>query len=124
MNKVILKGRLTKDTEIRYTQSSEPKAFSMFSIAVSRFKKDECDFVNCKAWGKTAEFINKYFKKGQEILIEGRIEVNTSELDGVKTTFTNVVVEQVDFCGSKGQTQSDEQTNNAVSGVEDEDLPF
>ena len=131
MNKVVLKGRLTKDIELRYTQSAEPKAFAMFSVVVNRFKKDECDFINCKAWGKTAEFLSKYFTKGQEILLEGRIEVNTSDTDGVKTTFTNVVAEQVEFCGNKGgnTTQDDTIGSTPTAGFtptteEDDDLPF
>lgn len=126
MNRVILKGRLTKDVELRYTQSAEPKAFAMFSVAVNRFKKDECDFITCKAWGKTAEVLEKYFKKGQEILLEGRIEVNVSDTDGVKTTFTNVVAEQVEFCGNKGQSTANTNSNNEVTGhmEDDDDLPF
>lgn len=123
MNKVILKGRLTKDIELRYTQSAEPKAFAMFSVAVNRFKKDECDFINCKAWGKTAEFLGKYFSKGQEILLEGRIEVSTSDTDGVKTIFTNVVAEQVEFCGNKGSNITQVE-NTSTAQEEDDDLPF
>lgn len=117
MNKVILKGRLTKDIEVKYTQSADPKAYAMFSVAVNRFK-DGADFINCKAWGKTAEFLGKYFTKGQEILIEGRIEVSQAETDGVKTTFTNVVAERVDFCGSKGNA------GNVETNQEDDELPF
>ena len=127
MNKVILKGRLTKDIELRYTQSAEPKAFAMFGVAVNRqFKKDECDFINCKAWGKTAEVLGKYFKKGQEILLEGRIEVSVSDTDGVKTTFVNVVAEQVEFCGSKGDngTSNNSNVEEQPTTEEDDDLPF
>ena len=125
MNRVILKGRLTKDIELRYTQSAEPKAFAIFSVAVNRFKEG-ADFINCKAWGKTAEFLNKYFTKGQEILLEGRIEVNVADVDGVKTTFTNVIAEQVEFCGSKGQIVAETNSNNEATGhmQDDDDLPF
>lgn len=128
MNNVVLKGRLTKDVEIRYTQGAEPKAYCMFSVAVNRMKKDECDFINCKAWGKTAEFIGQYFKKGQEILLQGRIEVSTQDTDGVKKTFTNVVAERVEFCGSKGDNQASNTDGSAgftpTNFDEDDDLPF
>lgn len=126
MNNVVLKGRLTKDVDLRYTQGSEPKAYCMFSVAVNRMKEGECDFINCKAWGKTAEFLGKYFRKGQEVVLQGRIEVSTQNTDGVNKTFTNVVVERVEFCGSK----ADNQAANANAGAtttnfdEDDDLPF
>ena len=78
MNKVILMGRLTKDPEIRYTQTS--KAVANFTMAVSRrFKKDEADFINCVAWEKTAEFISKYFSKGGMIAVVGKIQTRTWE---------------------------------------------
>lgn len=125
MNNVILKGRLTKDVELRYTQSAEPVAFATFSVAVNRMKQGECDFVNCKAWGKTAEFLEKYFKKGQEVLLQGRIEVSTADTDGVKKTFTNVVAEKVEFCGSKGDSQAQNNNSNDIHATEeDDDLPF
>lgn len=128
MNNVVLKGRLTKDVEIRYTQGAEPKAYCMFSVAVNRMKKDECDFINCKAWGKTAELIGQYFKKGQEILLQGRIEVSTQDTDGVKKTFTNVVAERVEFCGSKGDNQASNADGSAgftpTNYDEEDDMPF
>lgn len=130
MNNVVLKGRLTKDVELRYTQSSEPKAFCTFSLAVNRMKQGECDFINCKAWGKTAELIGQYFKKGQEMLLQGRIEVSTQDTDGIKKTFTNVVAERVEFCGSKADNAGGSNDNQSDTGFtptnfdEDDDLPF
>ncbi len=125
MNNVILKGRLTKEVELRYTQSAESKAYCMFSLAVNRIKKDECDFINCKAWGKTAELIGKYFKKGQEMLLQGRIEVSVTDVDGIKKTFTNVVAERVEFCGSKADGKASTNAENSTSSFdEDDDLPF
>lgn len=129
MNNVVLKGRLTKDVDLRYTQGSEPKAFCMFSVAVNRMKEGECDFINCKAWGKTAEFLGKYFKKGQEVVLQGRIEVSTQNTDGVNKTFTNVVAERVEFCGSKADNQAantDAGTTTQFNSEEDDDdsLPF
>lgn len=129
MNNVVLKGRLTKDIEIRYTQSADPVAFTSFSVAVNRMKPGECDFINCKAWGKTAEFLEKYFKKGQEILLQGRIEVSVVDTDGVKKSFTNVVAERVEFCGSKADSANGGNETQSVGFTssnfeEDDDLPF
>ena len=130
MNNVVLKGRLTKDVELRYTQSAESKAFCTFSLAVNRMKQGECDFINCKAWGKTAELIGQYFKKGQEMLLKGRIEVSTQDTDGIKKTFTNVVAERVEFCGSKADNAAGSNDNQSAAGFtptnfdEDDDLPF
>lgn len=131
MNNVVLKGRLTKDVDLRYTQGLEPKAYCMFSVAVNRMKEGECDFINCKAWGKTAEVLGKYFKKGQEIVLQGRIEVSTQNTDGINKTFTNVVAERVEFCGSKADNAGGSNDNQSVAGFtptnfdEDDDLlPF
>lgn len=103
-NSITLIGRLTNDIEMRYTQSGT--AYSHFSVAVDRpYRKDkdgkevkECDFINCTAWGKTAEFISKYFKKGEPIMIQGELRnQNYTNKDGVKV-FTYVVnVGNVDF---------------------------
>lgn len=126
MNNVVLKGRLTKDVDLRYTQGAEPKAYCMFSVAVNRMKEGECDFINCKAWGKTAEFLGKYFKKGQEVVLQGRIEVSTQNTDGVNKTFTSVVAERVEFCGSKADNQATSSDVGATTTNfdEDDDLPF
>lgn len=131
MNNVVLKGRLTKDVELRYTQGSEPKAYCMFSVAVNRMKQGECDFINCKAWGKTAELIGQYFKKGQEILLQGRIEVSTQDTDGIKKTFTNVVADRVEFCGSKADNAGGSNDNQSATvftptnfDEDEDDLPF
>lgn len=123
MNKVILKGRLTKDIEVRYTTGENSIAVGRTSVAVNRKGKDNgTDFINVVAFGKTAEFISKYFTKGQEILIAGRIQVNPYEdKDGNKRTSTDVVIEEVEFCGSKGQAV---ETTEVVAEVSDDDLPF
>ena len=120
MNKVILIGRLTKDPEIRYTQTS--KAVANFTIAVSRrFKKDEADFINCVAWDKTAEFISKYFSKGSMIAVVGRIQTRTWEdSEGKKRYVTEVIVDEVYFAGSK--TETDKVADSP--DYEDDDLPF
>ena len=140
MNKVILMGRLTRDPEVRYSQSAEPVAISRFSLAVDRrYKRDgepDADFINCVAFGKTGEFVEKYFRKGQRVAVEGRLQVRSYDKDGVKQWSTEVVVENNYFADSKVQG---EQTQAAVttpqdaydSGftgqgepIEEEDLPF
>lgn len=140
MNKVILMGRLTKDPEIRYTQNNIPVA--NFSIAVSRrFAKEsdevKADFFNVIAWNKTGEFVSKYFKKGQQIIVSGRIENrNWTDQQGVKHYATDVIAEEVDFAGSKAEnntnnnTEKDTNNNTENADITDfiatsgDDLPF
>ena len=128
LNKVILQGRLTKDVELKHTAGTDPKAYAMFSLAVNRAKKDEVDFINCKAWGKTAELISTWFKKGAECIIDGRLEVNSVNTDGVTKTFTNVVVNSIYFTGGSkvsapgGATR--EEGPRSVPMDDEEDLPF
>lgn len=97
MNKVILVGRLTKDPEIRYTQSG--KAVGNFTLAVDRGygNKKETDFIPIVAWGKVAETCGNYLTKGQKVLIDGHIWVNNYEKDGQKRWRTMVVANQVEF---------------------------
>lgn len=128
-NLVVLKGRMVKDADLRYTQGAEPKAYCMFAVAVNRLKQGETDFINCKAWGKTAELIAQYFTKGKEIYLQGRIEVTTSGDGENKRTYTNVVADRVEFCGSKADSGQASQTapqtapQQDIWGTED-DLPF
>ena len=127
-NLVVLKGRMVKDADLRYTQGAEPKAYCMFAVAVNRLKQGEADFINCKAWGKTAELITQYFTKGKEIYLQGRIEVTTSGEGENKRTYTNVVADRVEFCGSKGDSgQSSQQPQQATQQADwgtDYELPF
>ena len=110
MNKVILMGRLTKDPEMRYSQAAEPVAVARFSLAVDRrFKRDgepDADFINCVAFRRSAEFIEKYFRKGMRVLVEGRIQVRSWEKEGVKQWSTEVLVEEQYFADSKGASDS------------------
>ena len=134
MNNVTLMGRLTRDPEIRYSQSAEPIAVTRISVAVNRrFKKDgepEADFINCVSFGKTAEVISKYFTKGKMIGIEGRIQTGSyTDKDGNKKYTTDVVVEEVCFCGDKKDrtTNTQQDSDNfysAETGINDDDLPF
>lgn len=106
MNRVILKGRLTTKPELKATASNI--LVSDFSIAVNRrFNKDQTDFINCQAWRNTAEFLCKYFEKGQEILVIGELHIDKWEKDGENRYSTRVVVDEIEFCGSKSENKGD-----------------
>lgn len=143
MNKVILMGRLTRDPEVRYSQGANQTAVARFSLAVDRrFKRDgeqDADFINCVAFGKTGEFLEKYGRKGTKFVIEGRIQTGSyTNKDGQKVYTTDVVAENVEFAESKnasgGGSYNAEPTNAAPSGAGDgfmnipdgieEELPF
>lgn len=101
MNLVVLIGRLTRDPELKFGQSG--KAYSRFSIAVDNpMKKGEADFINCVAFGKTAELIGEYMRKGSKIGVNGRLQMNRYEMNGEKRTSYDVLVEQIEFLDSKG----------------------
>lgn len=137
MNKVIVMGRLTKDPDVRYSQGNEPIAVARYSLAVNRrFKKQgeqEADFINCVAFGKAAEFVEKFLKKGMQISIVGRIQTGSySDKDGKKIYTTDVVVEEHYFTESKknSQTSSNAPSDSTEAfypvdeNVDDADLPF
>lgn len=109
MNKVELIGRITKDLELRYTQSQKPVL--SFSIAVNKRVNGEnsADFISCVAWNTTAEFISKYFKKGQAIAVIGRLQNRSYEDDKGKHYITEVVVEETEFVGTKADKKEDEE---------------
>ena len=110
-------GRLTKDPEVRYTQNNMPVA--NFSIAVNRrFTREgdtvTADFFNVTAWSKTGEFVSKYFKKGQQIAVVGRLQNrNWTDQQGVKHYATDIIAEEVDFAGSKTENNTNNNTENA-----------
>lgn len=111
MNKVILLGRLTKDTETRVSQGDNPTYITRYTLAVDRkFKRDgepSADFINCVAFGKSAEFAEKYFFKGMKVAITGRLQTGSyTNKDGQKVYTTDVVIEDQEFAESK---QSNEQ---------------
>ncbi len=141
MNKVILMGRLTKDPEIRYTQAAEPLAIAKYGLAVNkRFKRPgepDADFIDCVVFGKSAEFVEKYFKKGMMICISGRISTRVWEdNNGVKRKSTEIIVEEQDFAESKAsfESRSKQQTSSSqyaesdgfteIDESIDDDLPF
>lgn len=116
MNKVILLGNLTRDPEIRYSQGEKQMAVARFSLAVNRrFAKDgetNADFLNCTAFGKTAEFVEKYFRQGSRMSLVGRIENNNyTNKNGEKVYSVQIMVEEVEFAERKS-AQSNNQTQN------------
>ena len=130
MNKVILLGRLTRDPETRYTQTSNMQVTS-FTLAVNRrFVKQgeerQADFINCVAWNKTAEFVSKYFKKGQQVGIIGRIQTrNYDDEQGIKHYVTEIIAEEVYFAGNKKDaTQNEVQATDDFEITNQDDLPF
>lgn len=128
MNKIMLLGRLTKDPEIRYTQTNNTPVAS-FSLAVDRrFAKEnetKVDFFNCVAWNKLAEIMQKYVIKGQQIVVVGRLQ-NRSYQDqqGIKHFITEIIVEEIYFCGSKQEKQEVQKQNQARMDESGDDLPF
>ena len=111
MNKVILMGRLTRDPEIRYSQGERSTAVARYSLAVNRtFKRDgdpDADFINCVAFGRQAEFAEKYFHKGIRIVITGRIQTGSyTNKDGVRVYTTEVIVEDQEFAESRAESEA------------------
>lgn len=125
MNNVTLIGRLTKDPDLKTTQSG--LSVCRFTVAVDRpySKEKQTDFINCLAWRQTADFICKYFAKGQRIALIGSIQTGSYEKDGSKVYTTEVNVSNVEFCESKKQNKT-EQTNEATEEMPlvDDYLPF
>ena len=129
MNKTQLLGRLTKDIDLRYTQNQT--AIGRFTLAVPRIKKEDgSDFIACKVWGKRAETMEKFIKKGHKVCIAGRLETGAYEKDGHKVYTTEVVVEDFDFIETSGKSknQPDEQkptgNTDGFDPYPDDDLPF
>ena len=143
MNKVILMGRLTRDPEVRYTQTNNTLVAS-FSLAVNRRfvrpgEERTADFINIVAWSKLGEFCSKYFKKGQQVGIIGRIQTRTwDDEQGQKRYATEVVAEEAYFADSKrdgmgGDSSGFENTFGSMPGTSEnsefemsstDDLPF
>lgn len=132
MNKVILMGRLTRDPDIRYSQGENATAVARYALAVNRsFKREgepDADFINCVAFGRAAEFAEKYFKKGSRILISGRIQTGSyTDRDGRKVYTTDVIIETQEFTESKQQEKREETSPDGFMNIPDgidEQLPF
>lgn len=129
MNKCVLIGRLTKDPELKFLAGSG-KANCRFTIAVNReYKKDETDFINCVAWGKTAETISQYMTKGRQIAVSGSIRTGSfDKQDGTKVYTTDINVDHFEFVGGKneGKAPSNNQSSfgNDIVPDNDIDCPF
>lgn len=150
MNKVILMGRLTRAPEVRYSDGADPLAVARYTLAVNRRMKkngeQDADFIPCVAFGKTGEFAEKYFKKGQLVAITGRLQVRSWDKDGERRWSTDAIVEEQYFAESKAaeeqsrpaaaQSKPAAQTGKQMGlaeqegfypideSVEDDDLPF
>lgn len=121
LNTVILQGRLTKDAELRYTKTE--KAVCTFTIACDRGGNNGVDFVTCTAWEKLGQFVDQYFKKGDMILVQGRLEQrNFEDRDGIKRTVYEVRVGNVNFCGKKESDKVEMKYTNIADA--DGELPF
>ena len=138
LNKVLLMGRLTRDPEVRYTANNNTLVCS-FSLAVGRnFKREgqpDADFINIVAWGKTGEFSSKYFKKGLQVAVVGRLQNRSYEdSNGQKKYITEVIAEEVYFADSNNRQTADASILNSPVNTqteddgtfmsEDSDLPF
>lgn len=131
MNKIILMGRLTKDPEVKYTNTG--KAVAQFTLAVNRPIKNaegnyEADFINIVAWNQTAEVVGNYVQKGQRLLVEGRLQIrNYTAQDGSKRSVTEVITDRVEFIESKNKNASEGKQGgfNSMGEVVDvSDIPF
>ena len=147
MNKVILMGRLTRDPEVRYSQGENSTAIARYTLAVDRrFRRNNdgeqtADFIGCVAFGRSAEFAEKYFRQGLKVIVTGRIQTGSyTNKDGQKVYTTDVFIEEQEFAESKsaasGETAAYTPSRpepsaaagdgfmNIPDGVEDEGLPF
>lgn len=139
MNIVSLIGRLTKNPELKFGQKGT--AYTKFSLAVDRaFQKGETDFINCSAFGKIAELIGEYLKKGSKIAVLGSLQMNRYEANGEKRVVYEVIVNNIEFLDSKGEgtttneghqkpveTQKPSAPQKQVqesNGFDEEDFPF
>lgn len=120
MNIVILKGRLTKDVEVRSTGSG--LAVASFAVAVDRRFKDangnkQTDFINCVAWRQQASFLGQYFHKGSPILITGELQTRSFEDNGQKRFVSEVIVDSIEFCESAGAANQQAPTAPQIPDV-------
>ena len=118
MNKVILMGRLTRDPEVRYSQGENSSAVARYSLAVDRrFRRDgepTADFINCVAFGRAAEFAERYLRQGTKIAVTGRIQTGSyTNKDGVKVYTTDVIVEEQEFADSKNTSSAPSESFQA-----------
>ena len=102
MNRVVLMGRLTKDPDVRTVQGSEPLKIAWYTLAVDRMNHKESDFISCKAFGKRADWVEQFLKKGMKVCIEGQIQTGVYKDKNDNTVYTtDVIVEHHEFCEAK-----------------------
>ena len=131
MNKVILVGRLVRDSELSYIASTSTPKMS-FSIAVERnYQKDKnnkkVDFINCEQLGKHVENLCQYVTKGKQILVEGELNIDNYEKDGEKRSFTKVKVDRLEFLGgaaAEKKTNTDALEFTDFQEVDNDEIPF
>ena len=130
MNKVILMGRLTRDPEVRYSQGESATAVARYTLAVDRrFRRNNdgdqtADFIGCVAFGRSAEFAEKYFRQGLKVVVTGRIQTGSyTNRDGQKVYTTDVVVEDQEFAESKAASQGYAAANAIPQPMSAADMP-
>lgn len=123
INSIIIMGRLTASPELKSTTTG--KKVTKFTVAVERrFAREQTDFIDVVAWEKAAEFVCKYFQKGNAIAVQGSLQTrNLEDNSGNKRKAVEVVAEQLSFCGSKN-AETAEKPVEEYSDIPDEDLPF
>lgn len=132
MNKVILMGRLTRDPEVRYGGADGQMAIARYTLAIDRRQRDaagnqQADFIPCTAFGKGAEFAEKYFRQGKRVLITGHIQTGSyTNRDGVKVYTTTVITEEQEFADSRkdGGADPGQQSGNQRGSGRQEDTGF
>ena len=118
MNSIIISGNIVRDNDVKDTTTKVLKN----TLAVKReFKKDETDFVNYTAFGKTAELLEKYTQKGSKLLIRGRLQIGSDEKDGVKRQTADVIVENIEFIGGNKQNKESDFLGEPINNG---DMPF
>lgn len=129
LNHITIMGRLTKDPELRFTQTQTPVA--SFTVAVDRDysgkdgEKKETDFIDCVAWRSTAEFISKYFTKGSKAVVDGRLQLRDwTDKDGNKRRNAEIVVGSIYFCESKRTGEAEPASPAFEELPDDGELPF
>ena len=143
MNRVILMGRLTRDPEVRYSQSERTMTIAKYTLAVDRRSRrsqgdneQTADFIKCVAFDRAGEFAEKYFRQGMRVLISGRIQTgNYINKDGIKVYTTDIIVDDQEFADSKGTASGGQASSrpepadadgfvNIPDNLEDDNLPF
>ena len=124
MNLVMLMGRLTRDPEIKYAKDN--MCVAKFTLAVDRRGKDGADFIPCTAFGKTAEFCEKYIKKGTKVAAQGRWQTNSyTNKEGTKVYTNDCIIDQIEFAESKKSEETAPAANDDFMNVPDDDeIPF